>query len=611
MEAAPGQHVHSRELTGGSAILPPPARRSSRRAHVANLPNADPHDGPPFRQAVRGCDPGSDARAAATARRDHRSRTASTAYGREHGFASIQTMAQWRRQVPVVDYEDLRPWVDRMARGEESVLTAEVPVLFARTSGTAGEPKLIPVTRTCRQDHAEQIRTWFFHAWSDHPTIWSGKLLSLVSPAVEGYTDAGIPYGSASGHTYRSLPAVARRAYAIPYDVFEIRDYEAQYYTIMRIGARRGRPLPRHRQPFLDPAALRDGGPARRPPARGPARRHAAPRPRRPGADPRVDRSRRSGPMPARARQLEEARRRRRGRLLPADYWPDLALIGCWNGGTVGGHVHRFGPWFDPDGARGRARARLGMALIRGARQHPDFRRPARRRALRRHRASTSSCPPKMLEADPEGRTRWRFRSADELENGDEYYAFLTTTGGLYRYDINDVIAVVGAHNGAPVDRVPPEGPRGHEPDRREGERRPRSCARSRPLARDLAIPIDHFKAEADADADRYVFRVEARDGIPAARARRIPARARRRAGPPQRRVLREAQEQPAEGPAAPRDARRVVRPREEAAGRRRPAPVPGEDGHPLAGGLPRTRRRHRGVSWRTGPPALAGRTSQ
>ena len=37
-----------------------------------HLPNADPHDGPPFRQAVRGCDHGSDARAAATARRDHR-----------------------------------------------------------------------------------------------------------------------------------------------------------------------------------------------------------------------------------------------------------------------------------------------------------------------------------------------------------------------------------------------------------------------------------------------------------------------------------------------------------------------------------------------------------
>src|SRR5262245_9833463 len=91
-----------------------------------------------------------------------------TAYGRAHDFAAIQTVADWRRRVPVVDYEDLRPWIERMGQGEENVLTAEVPLLFARTSGTTAEPKLIPVTRTCRRDHDSQIRTWFFHAWRDH-----------------------------------------------------------------------------------------------------------------------------------------------------------------------------------------------------------------------------------------------------------------------------------------------------------------------------------------------------------------------------------------------------------------------------------------------------------
>src|SRR5436190_7064862 len=129
-----------------------------------------------------------------------------TAYGRAHGFADVKTIAQWRKQVPVVDYEDLRPWVDRAAAGEECVLTAEVPILFARTSGTAGEPKLIPVTRSCRRDHESQNRTWFFHAGRDHRSIWDRRMVSLVSPAIEGYTASGIPYGSASGETYRSLP---------------------------------------------------------------------------------------------------------------------------------------------------------------------------------------------------------------------------------------------------------------------------------------------------------------------------------------------------------------------------------------------------------------------
>ena len=37
---------------------------------------------------------------------------------------------------------------------------------------------------------------------------------------------------------------------------------------------------------------------------------------------------------------------------LPGDYWPELALIGCWKGGTVGHYLENFDEWFDPDGAR-------------------------------------------------------------------------------------------------------------------------------------------------------------------------------------------------------------------------------------------------------------------
>ena len=39
----------------------------------------------------------------------------------------------------------------------------------------------------------------------------------------------------------------------------------------------------------------------------------------------------------------------RSGKLLPADYWPNLALIGCWKGGTVGSYIKKFPQWFDPD----------------------------------------------------------------------------------------------------------------------------------------------------------------------------------------------------------------------------------------------------------------------
>ena len=80
---------------------------------------------------------------------------ADTVFGREHGFATIRTPSDFARQVPVRDYEALRPWMARVVAGEARVLTAEAPCAFAVTSGTAGEPKFIPVTpgwarRPCR-----------------------------------------------------------------------------------------------------------------------------------------------------------------------------------------------------------------------------------------------------------------------------------------------------------------------------------------------------------------------------------------------------------------------------------------------------------------------------
>jgi acyl-coenzyme A synthetase/AMP-(fatty) acid ligase len=71
---------------------------------------------------------------------------ATSAFGREHGFTTIATPAEFVRRVPIRDYEALRPWISRSAAGEPRVLTAETPFMFTSTSGTTGEPKLVPVT---------------------------------------------------------------------------------------------------------------------------------------------------------------------------------------------------------------------------------------------------------------------------------------------------------------------------------------------------------------------------------------------------------------------------------------------------------------------------------
>ena len=73
--------------------------------------------------------------------------------------------------------------------------------------------------------------------YHDHPGIVGGRILSVVSPEVESHAPDGTPIGAESGHAYRTLPRPIRSMYTAPYGVFAIEDYEAKYYTLLRLAA--------------------------------------------------------------------------------------------------------------------------------------------------------------------------------------------------------------------------------------------------------------------------------------------------------------------------------------------------------------------------------------
>jgi hypothetical protein len=73
-------------------------------------------------------------------------RNKDTVFGRDHDFGSIRSIEDYRRAVPMNTYETLTPYIDRVFAGEQNVLTADAPLMFATTSGTPGRAKVIPVT---------------------------------------------------------------------------------------------------------------------------------------------------------------------------------------------------------------------------------------------------------------------------------------------------------------------------------------------------------------------------------------------------------------------------------------------------------------------------------
>ena len=442
-------------------------------------------------------------------------RNADTVIGRKYGFDKIHSIADYQRQVPVHTYEDLRPYMDRTVAGEKAVLTAESPILFAQTSGTTGKPKYIPVTPTCRSRvHGDVSKTWINHTARDHPGIASGKIFAMVSPAVEGYTDAGVPFGSTSGHMYKNMHPLIRRRYTVPYPLLEIKDYQAKYYAIMRVALEDDVAFLNTANPssilkmcekaneFAEDIVrdIRDGTLSETYDIEPEIREFIENRCKR---------------RPQIAARLEAGIARRNGVLKPADYWPHLCLIGCWKGGTVGHYLEKFPYWFYPDGEPEIPTRDWGY-LSSEARGSVPLSSQGSRGVLTVASNFMEFVDVEQLESNREDSSTWDFLTISELTDGQEYYIFFTTTSGLYRYDINDVIRVEGLYQATPQIVFCRKG-RGMTNITGEKVSVNQIICAMQTASEAMGAMVSHFRAEADTRASRYVIRVEFIQPLPGA----------------------------------------------------------------------------------------------
>src|SRR6266540_6991416 len=162
---------------------------------------------------------------------------ADTEFVRRHGFGGVTSFREFQERVPISTYEDLEPYIDAQMQGQPNQLTKEPPVLFTTTSGTTGNRKYIPMTREGKRAKSRLTWLWLCGLYRDHPGIVGGRILSVVSPEVESHAPNGTPCGAESGHAYRTMPGPVRSIYTAPYGVFAIEDYEAKYYTLLRLAA--------------------------------------------------------------------------------------------------------------------------------------------------------------------------------------------------------------------------------------------------------------------------------------------------------------------------------------------------------------------------------------
>ena len=160
---------------------------------------------------------------------------ATTEFGREHHFEHISDHAQWVKQVPIRDYEDLRPYIDKIIAGGANILWPGKPIYFAKTSGTTSGVKYIPITKDSIYNHTGVARNALFNITSKLglKNLFDGKLIFLSgSPVLEKKGD--IPTGRLSGIVNHWFPAWLRTNQLPSYETNCIEDWETKVDLIAK-----------------------------------------------------------------------------------------------------------------------------------------------------------------------------------------------------------------------------------------------------------------------------------------------------------------------------------------------------------------------------------------
>lgn len=358
-----------------------------------------------------------------------------TGFGRDHRFDAIRSIADFRHNIPIAPYEAIAPYIERVQQGDTRALLADRRVLmFALTSGTTASRKLIPVTDAYLAAYKRGWNMWGVKMYRDHRgrRIAMRPIVQLGGDPEEFRTPAGIPCGNLSGYTAMVQKRLIKWMYAVPYITGKIKDAKARYYVALRFAIGRNvsqfmaanpstlvqlaRTLDAEKDHLL--RDLHDGTLRADLDIPDDVRAYLTPRAKR---------------YTDRARELS-AIAEKAGRLFPMDVWPpETIIINTWTGGSMGPYLRQLPRFYGEPPVRD-----LGLLASEGRMTIPfENATPSGVLDIWSH----------YFEFVPEGEidsAQPTALGAHELKEGGTYYIVPTTSYGLYRYHISDLVRVTG-----------------------------------------------------------------------------------------------------------------------------------------------------------------------
>jgi len=134
-----------------------------------------------------------------------------TIFGKEHGLDQVKTYEDFKKAVPIRDYEAFKPYIEQIKKGTQNVLWKGRPIYFAKTSGTTSGVKYIPITKDSIGNHIIGARNAILSYMSQaQQTQFAGGKMIFLSGSPELERVGGIPTGRLSGIVNHHIPQYLR-----------------------------------------------------------------------------------------------------------------------------------------------------------------------------------------------------------------------------------------------------------------------------------------------------------------------------------------------------------------------------------------------------------------
>lgn len=156
-----------------------------------------------------------------------------TAFGKDHHFSEIRSYEDFRKRVPIRDYEELAPYLERVKKNEPDVLWPGKPLYLSKTSGTTSGIKYIPITKASIPFHIQGARDallHYIHQTGKSDFVERKMIFLSGSPQLDAVN--GVPTGRLSGIVNHWVPGYLRKNQLPGYATNCIEDWEEKVEKI-------------------------------------------------------------------------------------------------------------------------------------------------------------------------------------------------------------------------------------------------------------------------------------------------------------------------------------------------------------------------------------------